>query len=78
MKKNVAGNITLGLQTGIMISLFVYGGYRLDLVTGLSPLFLFLGVLVGMGASVYLLLRDLRGGGDDRHDDSDTDDVRWM
>ncbi len=59
MNKNIMGNITLGLQMGIMVSIFVYGGYRVDRSLGVFPLFLFSGTIVGIASSIYLLLKEV-------------------
>ncbi len=51
---------TAGLQLAIVLVLFVYGGYRLDLRLQTTPVFILLGSAVGMIAGLYNLLRGLK------------------
>lgn len=55
----VFANITIGMQLAIIILLFVYGGYRLDLHYDKSPLFIAIGTVLGMGIGFYHLFKEL-------------------
>lgn len=49
----------LAFQTGIVIALFTWGGYELDEWLGMSfPVFLSIGLFVGLAAGVYLSIKD--------------------
>ena len=50
-----------GLQLVISGGLGALGGWWLDGVTGLSPLFLILGIFLGFGAGIYSLYMSLFG-----------------
>ncbi len=55
----VFANITIGMQLAIIIFIFVYGGYRLDLYFDKSPLFVAIGTLLGMVVGFYHLFKEL-------------------
>ncbi|MFA5518281.1 MAG: AtpZ/AtpI family protein [Spirochaetota bacterium] len=55
----VFANITIGMQLAIIILLFVYGGYRLDLHFNKSPLFVGIGTVLGMVIGFYHLFKEL-------------------
>lgn len=57
--REVFANVTIGLQLGITMSIFVYGGYRLDLYFNRSPLFLVIGSIIGMVLGFYHLIKNL-------------------
>jgi len=57
----------IGLQFGVSILVFLYGGQWLDKRFGTSPIFLMLGVFVGAGAAFYSMYRKLMA--DQRKDD---------
>ncbi len=59
-KNGSFGNITIGLQMGVTIFVFVYGGYRLDLYFNLFPVLLICGTLFGMIAAFYNMLKDVK------------------
>lgn len=51
---------TAGLQLAIILTLFVFGGYKLDVKYNTSPVFILLGSILGMGTGLYTLLRGLK------------------
>jgi F0F1-type ATP synthase assembly protein I len=51
---------TAGLQLAIILVLFVYGGYRLDLGYDTSPVFVLIGSFFGMGVGLYNMIRGLK------------------
>lgn len=62
MKKKsyaVFENITMGMQLAIIMLIFVYGGYKLDMHFDKLPIFLCLGTFVGLGAGLYHLIKSL-------------------
>jgi F0F1-type ATP synthase assembly protein I len=76
----VFAHITIGLQLGITMFIFVYGGHRLDLYFNKSPLFLIVGTVLGMCIGFYHLLKELHVG--DKKKDKDADEkikpnVKW-
>lgn len=76
----VFAHITIGLQLGITMFLFVYGGHRLDLFFNKSPLFLIIGTVLGMCIGFYHLLKDLQVGGEKQDKDGDKKikrNVKW-
>lgn len=60
----VDGNYTrfagLGFTFVFLIGLFTAGGYALDRLSGASPLFLLLGLVVGFAAALYYLYIKLK------------------
>lgn len=52
--------IGIGLQIAVSFALFVLGGYWLDAHFKTSPLFLLVGVLLGMVGMVLVLLKVIR------------------
>lgn len=50
---------SMGLELAVAVFLFTYGGYLLDVKTGLMPLFTSLGALVGMIIGFYNVYRSL-------------------
>jgi F0F1-type ATP synthase assembly protein I len=59
-RKTIAAYTTLGIQVAFFMVLFVYGGYKIDIYFDTSPLFVAVGAIFGMGASLYNLLNGLR------------------
>lgn len=59
-KNTVFSNITLGIQFAVIMVVFVYGGYRLDLHMQMTPVFVSLGAAAGMGTGLYNLLHELK------------------
>jgi len=57
--RDVFAHVTIGLQLGITMSIFVYGGYRLDLFFNKSPVFLVVGSVFGMVLGFYHLFKNL-------------------
>lgn len=55
----VFANITIGMQLAIIILIFVYGGYRLDLHYDKSPIFIAIGTVLGMVIGFYHLFKEL-------------------
>ncbi len=49
--------MSLGIELVLPVMLLTYGGYWLDSRLGTLPLFLILGVLLGMAAGFYNLFR---------------------
>jgi F0F1-type ATP synthase assembly protein I len=70
----------LGIQFVLVIGVFCYAGYWLDGKFESSPLFLFLGLVVGFSVGFYQLYQEVFGGGllrgrkDPRHSDEETDE----
>jgi len=58
-RKGALGNVTFGIQMGITIFIFVYGGYRLDLHFDIFPVCLVAGTFLGMGAAFYNLIKEV-------------------
>lgn len=50
----------MGMQLAITVTIFIYGGYRLDTHYHKSPIFVALGACVGMGVGFYNLMRELK------------------
>jgi len=48
------------MQLALFLVLFTYGGHRLDVRLGTSPLFVLLGAALGLGAGMYNLLKGLK------------------
>ncbi len=59
-RSSVFSNITLGIQFAVIMVIFVYGGYRLDLYMQMTPVFVSLGAAAGMGTGLYNLLHELK------------------
>ena len=57
--KTVIANVTIGLQVGITIFIFVYAGHWLDQHYGKSPVFLILGTFLGFAIGFYHLYKEL-------------------
>jgi len=82
-KKNSAQgvmmHITVGLQLGITIFLFVYLGHYLDKRYAKSPLFLIIGTALGMIIGFYHLMKELQEDTkkEDDNEDSDKKKVKW-
>ncbi|MDR3237127.1 MAG: AtpZ/AtpI family protein [Spirochaetia bacterium] len=53
-------HITLGIQLAVIMLIFVYGGYKLDVYFDKMPLFVCIGLFVGMAAGFYNLMRELK------------------
>ena len=51
---------TLGLTAGVCLAIFVGGGLWLDSVTKRSPLFVLVGVVLGVVAAVTVAYREIR------------------
>ena len=51
---------TLGLTAGVCLAIFVGGGLWLDSVTKRSPLFVMVGVVLGVVAAVTVAYREIR------------------
>ena len=51
---------TLGLTVGVCLAFFVGGGLWLDSVTNRSPLFVLIGVALGIVAAVTVAYREIR------------------
>ena len=71
-------NITIGLQLGITVFIFVYAGYRLDLYLDKSPLFVAIGTVLGMGIGFYHLMKELNSETKKEESDKDKKTVKWM
>jgi len=52
---------SIGLQLAITLLIFVYGGYKLDIRYKTEPLFVVVGVVLGMGIGFYNLFKELSG-----------------
>ena len=79
--RGVYANITVGLQLGITVFIFVYAGYRLDLYFNRSPLFLAAGTLFGMAAGFYNLIKELQSlkeREEREKKEEDEEKIRWM
>jgi len=72
--------ITVGLELGVTIFIFVYGGYRLDLHFDKSPLFLSVGAFLGMLIGFYNLIRVVQSIDKKKKAKKDKNDdiVKWM
>lgn len=51
---------TLGMTVGVCLAIFVGGGLWLDSVTNRSPLFVLIGVALGITAAVTVAYREIR------------------
>jgi hypothetical protein len=63
-KKNQLNNYArfsaMGIQMGVIIFLFVWGGQRLDQYLTLPfPVFTLTGSIIGIGAALYFVIRQL-------------------
>ncbi|MCU0847201.1 MAG: AtpZ/AtpI family protein [Spirochaetes bacterium] len=77
-KRTVFANITVGMQFGITVSIFVYGGYRLDLYLNKSPLFVSIGAMLGMVIGFYNLMKELSYETHKEKEDRNKKRIRWM
>ena len=77
--REVFANVTIGLQLGLTMVLFVYGGYRLDLKFDKSPLFLVIGTVLGMVLGFYHLLKNLQMGAKKNNSDKNQEHkrIKW-
>lgn len=76
--KTAFANITVGLQLGITVAVFVYGGYRLDIYNNTSPVFLLIGASLGMGIGFYNLLKEMQGMKRKSTDQTEEKKDKWM
>ena len=53
-------HITMGIELAVFMLIFVYGGYKLDIIFDKMPLFICLGTAAGMGAGLYNMMRGLK------------------
>jgi F0F1-type ATP synthase assembly protein I len=51
---------TLGIQLAVFMTLFVYGGFKLDTYLNSSPWFVVLGAFLGFSAGLYNLIKGIR------------------
>ena len=58
--KAVVENITLGMQMGITIAIFVYGGFRLDEKFAMSPIWVIVGMVLGISMAFYQLMKEVK------------------
>ncbi|MFH1571673.1 MAG: AtpZ/AtpI family protein [Gemmatimonadota bacterium] len=58
----LGAHATRGLQFGITIALFLFGGFWLDQRWSTTPLFTIAGVALGAVGGFYALYRELTGG----------------
>ena len=58
----------IGLEVAVSVVLCMYGGYKLDELTGLSPLFLIIGLALGFAVVINILLYYSRGAERDERD----------
>ena len=49
---------SIAFQTGIVIGMFTWGGFELDKWLETSPIFLAVGLLLGLVIGVYLSIKD--------------------
>jgi len=52
--------MTIGIELGITIFIFVYAGHRLDLYYNKRPVFLIIGTVLGMVLGFYHLMKQLQ------------------
>ncbi len=75
-KKSTAKQVfqysSIGLQLAITLLIFVYGGYKLDSHYHTEPLFVVIGLVLGMGAGFYNLYKELSG--IDKYDKADREE----
>ncbi|HON77667.1 MAG TPA: AtpZ/AtpI family protein [Spirochaetota bacterium] len=73
---------TAGLQLALILVLFVYGGYKLDVKFGSSPVFVLLGAILGMVFGLYNLLKGLkevdRAMQEEKNGDKDKKRNKWL
>lgn len=73
---------TAGLQLALILVLFVYGGYKLDVRLGSSPLFVLLGAILGMVFGLYNLLKGLkevdRAMQEEKDENQERKRTKWM
>ncbi|MCX7679736.1 MAG: AtpZ/AtpI family protein [Spirochaetes bacterium] len=60
VQKVIFAYSTVGIQLALFLVLFTYGGYKLDVRLGTSPLFILVGAMVGLAAGLYNLLKGLK------------------
>lgn len=51
---------TIGIQLAILMVVFVYSGYRLDIYLDSGPWFVLLGAFLGFGGGLYNLIKGLK------------------
>jgi F0F1-type ATP synthase assembly protein I len=56
----ISDYLGIGLQIAVSFAFFVFLGYWADTQFGTSPLFLFVGVVVGMGGMVLVLMKIIK------------------
>jgi F0F1-type ATP synthase assembly protein I len=59
-KNAILAYSTVGMQLALFLVLFTYGGYRLDVKFGTSPVFVLLGAVLGLAGGMYNLLKGLK------------------
>lgn len=60
-KNNILRFSGLGFQMMAVIGLGIWGGLKLDELTGYKPLFTLVLSLTGLGSSLYLIIREVLG-----------------
>jgi F0F1-type ATP synthase assembly protein I len=64
IKKNATKAVfaysTLGIQLALFMTLFVYGGFKLDSYLKSSPWFVVLGAFLGLGTGFYNFIKGIR------------------
>ena len=75
-------HITMGVELAVIMLVFVYGGYKLDVIFDKMPLFICLGTAVGLGAGLYNMMRGLNAMEKtmkkSNKDDETEESVKWM
>ena len=75
-------HVTMGLELAAIMLIFVYGGYKLDVIFDKMPLFVCLGTMLGMGAGLYNMMRGLKAMEKAMKEDKEGGDtekpVKWM
>jgi F0F1-type ATP synthase assembly protein I len=79
-------HITLGIQLAVIMLVFVYGGYKLDVYFDKMPLFVCIGLLIGMAAGFYNLMRELKAMDksqketkeSNKNGESEDETLKWM
>jgi len=82
-KSNSAfAHITMGIELAVIMLVFVYGGYKLDVTFDKMPLFICLGAAVGMGAGLYNMMRGLKAlektMKENKEENEGEKSVKWM
>ena len=72
----------MGIELAVVMLIFVYGGYKLDVIFDKLPVFVCLGTAVGMGAGLYNMMRGINAMEKNTKENEEENEaeksVKWM